>query len=128
MGSAAGVTSNSYNPGMYNLYLRICIHYMHVCNNNNVFVDNIAMTTPMNPMLLNPPGSLSSMTTTTPISSIGSSAPYDCWNTLSVLQQMQNNTDHLVTHQVEMQEMRKLIHFQQEQYKLTSRLFTPTRY
>lgn len=45
-------------------------------------------------------------------------------NTMSVVQQMQNNTDHLVTHQVEMQEMRKLIQFQQDQYKLTSRLFS----
>ena len=44
-------------------------------------------------------------------------------NALSVIQEMQCNTDHLVKHQVEMQEMRKLIHFQQEQYKLTSRLF-----
>ncbi len=40
-------------------------------------------------------------------------------NTMSVLQQMQNNTDHLVSHQVEMQEIRKLIQFQQDQYKLT---------
>ena len=38
---------------------------------------------------------------------------------MSVLQQMQNNTDHLVSHQVEMQEIRKLIQFQQDQYKLT---------
>ncbi len=49
---------------------------------------------------------------------------YPCdWNTLSVFQQMQSNADHLVNHQVEMQEMRKLIQFQQEQYKLSSRLF-----
>ena len=45
------------------------------------------------------------------------------WNTVAVVQQMQNNTDHLVNHQVEMQEMRKLIQFQQEQYRLHSRLF-----
>ncbi len=38
---------------------------------------------------------------------------------MSVLQQMQNNTDHLMSHQVEMQEIRKLIRFQQDQYKLT---------
>jgi hypothetical protein len=30
-----------------------------------------------------------------------------------------NNTDHMINHTVEMQEMQKLIQYQQEQHKLT---------
>jgi hypothetical protein len=41
------------------------------------------------------------------------------WNTLSVFQQMQSNTDNFVNRQVEMQEMKKLYQFQLDQYKLT---------
>jgi len=41
------------------------------------------------------------------------------WNTLSVFQQMQMNTDNFVNHQLEMQEIKKLFQFQQDQHKLT---------
>ena len=87
--------------------------------------NNSTNFTPINPMLVStPPHSCSSMTTPGTNSSTSSN---DNWNTLSVLQQMQCNTDNLVKQQIEMQEMRKLIYFQQEQYRLSSRLFNPPR-
>ena len=85
-----------------------CVFNMYVFFSNNFILFIIVAATPQSnptkPLLISTPTHVNS-----PCS----------WNTLSVFQQMQSNTDHLINHQFEMQEMRKLVQFQQEQYKLT---------
>jgi hypothetical protein len=89
--------------------IMICV-YVCACNNLSGFCIVVATppTIPPQPSLFTTPNHHASI----------SSTPCN-WNALSVFQQMQNNTDHMVNHTVEMQEMRKLIQYQQEQHKLT---------